>query len=269
MGTPYVSTRTGSGQWIMQRVSALLLIGLAFGHFGLQHFTTDAVSTGLTVAARFNSPYWQGYYVLFIALALYHGINGVVGILRDYNPRPLPRVLCEVALWTLAAFWGGRGIINVVTPRPLGEVKEFYAVNGLPLGETRGSPPGISGVKRYDFGAEERELPMLLHYLAHHVGRSEKAPLPAAGVPVAASAAVRGKVFDEWALARVSEGPTPPERRDREEIFSSTYEFAVWALRVREADALRRKRAGDTAATDVLGRIGGANVPSYRANDLH
>ena len=42
MSAPYVSSRSGRFQWMMQRVSAVLLLFLAFGHFGLQHFTADA-----------------------------------------------------------------------------------------------------------------------------------------------------------------------------------------------------------------------------------
>ena len=48
MAQPYVSTRRGGGQWIMQRASAAALVLLAGTHFALQHFTTAAVSTGLT-----------------------------------------------------------------------------------------------------------------------------------------------------------------------------------------------------------------------------
>ena len=33
-------------------------IGADLGHFGLQHFTASAVSTGLTVTARMNDPFW-------------------------------------------------------------------------------------------------------------------------------------------------------------------------------------------------------------------
>ena len=80
-------------QWMMQRVSAVLLLVLTFGHFGLQHFTASAVSTGLTVTARMNDPFWQGYYIMFVVLAMYHGINGVYGIFLDYGPKQMTREL--------------------------------------------------------------------------------------------------------------------------------------------------------------------------------
>ncbi|HAT10885.1 MAG TPA: hypothetical protein DCS97_09905, partial [Planctomycetes bacterium] len=113
MAEHYISSRAGQVQWIMQRVSAVLLVGLAGVHFALQHFTSDAVSTGLTVATRLNNPYWQAFYLVFITLAMYHGINGVVGIIRDYNPRRALRVGAEFTLWALAFFFVCLGAKNV------------------------------------------------------------------------------------------------------------------------------------------------------------
>ncbi len=265
MPAPYATTRTGSSQWIMQRVSAALLVGLAFWHFAVQHFTSDAVSTGLTVAARFNDPYWQAYYVCFIALALYHGVNGVVGIVRDYNPRPFLRLTCEVVLWSLAAFWGARGIINAATPRPLGEVKELYARNGFPAGDSLGSPPGITGVKHYDFRDELRELHLLACYLERHTHRTEATATEAIFRSGSASdAQSSGASFDAWALEQIRRGPAVFEARDQHATFSSTYEFAVWAAQVRQTNERRRGGPGAPIAERYLS----ATVPPYSAS-LH
>jgi succinate dehydrogenase hydrophobic anchor subunit len=239
MARPYVSTRTGSGQWIMQRVSAALLIILAFVHFGLQHFTSDAVSTGLTVATRFNNPWWQGYYILFIALALYHGVNGVVGIVRDFRPNTVVRVTLETALWSLAVFFTARGIINIATPRPLGEIKTFYALNGFPAGDSAGSPPAPGGTKHYDFRDELRELHLLAYYLERHTHRTEAQQQSVAEIFSGSSAddvAGSGKSFDTWLQKQIAAGPVSPDNRARESCFSSTHEFAVWAASVRMAN---------------------------------
>ena len=85
--------RSGRFQWMMQRVSAVLLLVLTFSHFGLQHFTAEAVSTDLTVTAQMNDPFWLGYYIMFIVLAMYHGINGVYGMFLDYGPNKTPDAL--------------------------------------------------------------------------------------------------------------------------------------------------------------------------------
>jgi succinate dehydrogenase / fumarate reductase membrane anchor subunit len=274
MGQPYLSTRSGSGQWLMQRVSAVLLVGMAGLHFALQHFTTDAVSTGLTVAARLNSPYWQAFYVAFILLAMYHGVNGLIGIIRDYDPPRRLRFAAETGLWVLAAFFVILGIRNVVSPVPVADVKEGYAARGFPAGASRGNPPALAVT--YDYRDELRELSLMEHYLARHVARSEDTPATQifahdAGVDLArlpareasARVAVCGAAFDRWLEAQIQRGPVPPEARDRGRLFSSTYEFAVWAAHVRLADAKLRSD-GATAA-----RLAAAKVPEYRANALH
>lgn len=272
MAEHYISTRAGQVQWIMQRVSAMLLVGFAGVHFALQHFTSDAVSTGLTVAARLNNPYWQAYYVVFIALAMYHGINGVVGIVRDYNPRRSLRVPAELALWSLAAFFVALGARNVASPVPLGTVKESYAARGFPKGESPGNPPSIP--LSYDFRDELRELALLEYYLEHHVHRTEGAPLAEIFAHKAdvrlqtlqpeeakAQVAASGVAFDAWVNDVIASGPVDPALRHRLSTFSSTYEFAVWAANVRANNAGLR---GDmqTAAR-------WAQLPVYRATDLH
>lgn len=258
MVTPYVTTRTGSGQWIMQRVSAALLIGLAFSHFGIQHFTSDAVSTGLTVAERFNNPWWQGYYIAFILLALYHGVNGVVGIVRDYRPRTVIRVVIETALWSLAVFFAARGVINIASPRPLSEVKALYAINGFPSGDSLGSPPGLTGAKRYDFRDEGSELRLLAYYLNKRTHRTDDGD--GDGMTKA------GMAFDAWLLQVIKEGPVPPSHRERERCFSSSYEFAVWAAHVRLVNA---KSRGTPADQEIIARFDSAAVPPYDPTTLH
>lgn len=272
MAEHYISNRAGSLQWVMQRVSAMLLVGLAGLHFALQHFTSDAVSTGLTVATRLNNPYWQAYYIIFITLAMYHGINGVVGIIRDYNPRRGLRVGAEVLLWSLAAFFVALGIKNVASPVPLAAVKESYAERGFPKGESPGNPPSIP--MAYDFRDELRELALLEYYLEHHVHRTEGAPLsevfahdPAVRLmnldkaEAAKQVSACGAAFDAWAANVIALGPVDPQQRKRLKTFSSSYEFAVWAAQVRLADA---KLRGDLAAA---GRL--TALPPYRATALH
>lgn len=267
-----ISTRAGSGQWVMQRASAVLLVGLAALHFALQHFTSDAVSTGLTVATRLNNPYWQAYYVVFIVLAMYHGINGVVGIVRDYNPKRSLRVPVEFALWSLAAFFVVLGMKNVVSPVPLGTVKESYAERGFAKGESPGNPPSLPIA--YDFRDELRELSLLEYYLEQHVHRTEGAPLgevfahkpevrlkDLAPEQAKAAVAASGEAFDRWAAGVIANGPVDPALRRRLSAFSSSYEFAVWAANVRAANA---KLRGDAA---VLGRW--QPPPAYRATELH
>jgi len=263
-GRPYVTSRSGRFQWWMQRVSAVLLLVLVFVHFFLQHFTQDAVTTGLTVSARFNNPWWQGFYVIFVVLGLYHGVNGLVGIMLDYMPHKLIRGIVAMVLWTAAAFIGVIGIANVVTPRPLSETKEFYAENGFAEGATRGSPPLAPEVS-YDYTPPFAELPMLRYYLVEHTHHDEAVDVAQLfggeryQIPKDQVEAISGG-FDTWLLEVIAEGEPDSDAKRRGEIFSSLYEYAVWAANVRKANA---ERSGNQ---DVLQRLSG--VPAY-APSIH
>ena len=172
MALPYNSSRTGRFQWMMQRVSAILLVGLAGSHFALQHFSAEAVSTGLTVSARMNDPFWQGYYGLFVVLGLYHGVNGVVGIIQDYAPKPIVRGILATILWTMAAWSGFVGLGSLYSPRTVAEVKEYYAENGFADGTATG--PGLPIPVAFNTSDEIRELHMFAFYLEHHTYRTDK-----------------------------------------------------------------------------------------------
>ncbi|MDA3963176.1 MAG: hypothetical protein PF961_20520 [Planctomycetota bacterium] len=258
-GRPYTSSRSGKVQWMMQRVSAVLLLVLVFVHFGIQHFTSDAVTTGLTVAARFNSPYWQGFYILFVALGLYHGINGLIGIWYDYMQKPLARNVVAMLLWTAGAYFGGVAMMNIINPRPLAEVKTFYAVNGLAVGATRGNPP-VAMEYSYDFRSNRAAIPLLRYYLEKHTHQDSEAEVDVEAIfgdayqISAEDAPAIAKKFDRWLLDTIAVGDPKREAKGHG-IFSSTYEFAVWAANVRKANA----EADGTA--DVSARL--APVPAY------
>ena len=247
---PYVSSRAGNTQWLLQRVSAVLLIVLAFVHFGMQHFTSDAVSTGLTVAARMDNRLWQAYYVVFIAMALYHGINGLVGIIADYCPRQLWRNILTVGCWSIGVYFVTVAVLNIASAPRLGVVKEWYAQQGFAAGASAGNPPALS--VEYDFREPMRELHLLAHYLEHH---THNPPEDLAAVfgncgEVAENdrhavdlVKAGGRAFEAWARAQQ---PVSVEERDRQQIFSSRYEFAIWALNVRQANAAARSEPTGT-----------------------
>lgn len=258
MPHPYVTDRRGRFAWTMQRVSAILLLFLAFWHFIGQHFTESAVSTGLTVTARMNDPWVQSYYAIFVLLALYHGVNGLVGIIKDYSPRPLYTGVASMLLWTLASVFAVIGLSNIISPKSVHEVKDFYALRGFGVGAPSAPTPLTIS---YDLQQEPAELAMLSFYLQYHVHRSEPDPQPVDEVFDAGDEGGRnGQAFDQWALAQVAEGPVPVSERDMSKIFSNTYEFAVWALQVRQANAESRE---DEAVRERL-----AEIPAF-TDDLH
>lgn len=252
MNAPYVSSRSGRFAWLMQRVSAVLLLILAFSHFFMQHFTADAVSTGLTVAARMNDPWSQAFYVVFIILALYHGINGLIGIIHDYAPKPLLRGIAAMLLWSLGIMFAILGILNVITPQSVDELKVAYLRDGLAHGESRGNPPGLA--RSYDLRQPEAELKLLRFYLDRHTARTDLSPQNPAEIFNDAHNGdwlARGQDFDRWAS-----GPAlrvdSAKKRDPTKIFASTREFAVWALRLRLRNAEQREDAVEFGRLDRL-----------------
>lgn len=248
MAGPYVSSRSGRLQWMMQRVSAVLLLFLAFLHFGIQHFTPDAVSTGLTVVARMNDPYWQAYYIVFIVLAMYHGINGLIGICYDYAPKPLTRGIAAMVLWSLGIYFAVLGLTNVFAGPSLADAKTWYAENGFAKGSSMGSPPSFP--VEFDLRQEKSETAMLGFYLTYHVGgidEQEAVKILGTGDPAAV-----GDNIDTWALGvlKAADGSKPLLTTDKADgIFVNEFEFASWALNVRKVNNAHRLAEDDVDTT--------------------
>jgi succinate dehydrogenase / fumarate reductase membrane anchor subunit len=109
-------TRVPGWNWIFQRVTAVLLIlGLGI-HFMVLHF----IKIGDTVMKapdstmmRFvgNPRFWILFDAGLLALALYHGLNGMYNIINDYAPTPCTRKVLVWALWLVGA---GAFVLGIV-----------------------------------------------------------------------------------------------------------------------------------------------------------
>ncbi len=99
------------------RLSGLLLLFLAVGHMVLMHLvhTVEEVSYAF-VAQRFTTPFWRVYDWLMLALAMFHGTNGMRTIINDYVHKPGAKrltlgflyvasgLLFVLGTWVLVAF---------------------------------------------------------------------------------------------------------------------------------------------------------------------
>ncbi len=268
MSVPYTSSRAGRFGWMMQRVSALLLIALAFAHFGIQHFSSDAVSTGLTVAARMSNPWWQAFYVIFIILALYHGINGLLGVIADYAPKRICGYVAGIVFWTLGSVFAIVAISNVIGATSVAEAKTWYTVNGFVQGETHGNPP-FAPSKEYDTRTHQAEMQLFNYYLDKHTHQGDAKHITVADIIKDAGddSVAAGDLFDAWCLSTISAGAVDPAERSSCHIFSSSYEFAVWAAHVRLRDAqLRLKSSPEENAAKNHEQViinAYANLPAY------
>lgn len=107
--------------WYAQRISGALLLLLLIAHFWVEHFATAALLRGelnyQAIEARIRMPLWQTIDLTFLAVALYHGLNGVRNIVLDYSSigpgavRVITAVLIAAgAVWM---YWGVEAFQNL------------------------------------------------------------------------------------------------------------------------------------------------------------
>ncbi len=78
------SLRSGGAMlWFFQRFSGLVLIVLLLVHFAVLH-GGDGTVTYEKVAARLATPAWKTFDLLFLVLGIFHGMNGLLMVIRDY-----------------------------------------------------------------------------------------------------------------------------------------------------------------------------------------
>src|SRR2546425_378787 len=102
-------------EWYLQRITGVLLLILLVAHFCVEHYMAAPLRRGeLTyhvILSRISNPYWQAIDIAFLLIALYHGLNGVRGIILDYSKisRRTAR-LCTAALVLVGLIWAYWGI---------------------------------------------------------------------------------------------------------------------------------------------------------------
>ena len=75
--------------WVFMRVSGVVLLVLALGHWFIMHvFNSVHVIDYDFVAARYLKMFWRLYDLTMLWLAMIHGLNGLRVILDDYLKPP-------------------------------------------------------------------------------------------------------------------------------------------------------------------------------------
>jgi len=78
MAEHYSSFERGSWRWLLQRVTAVFLIGALAFHFVLLHFVNHAAEiTFAGTHARMDSLVYFSLMWTFLVTATFHGVNGV------------------------------------------------------------------------------------------------------------------------------------------------------------------------------------------------
>ena len=75
--------------WLFMRISGLILLFMAIGHFFIMHvFNSIHVIDYDFVVQRYMHLFWRAYDMTMLWLAMIHGLNGMRTITDDYAPQP-------------------------------------------------------------------------------------------------------------------------------------------------------------------------------------
>ncbi len=113
------SGTSGAQGWFFQRITGIVLFILVLVHFYIAHHTWQAGHDWDTIIHRLASPYMKMFYLGFVSLGLWHGLNGLWGVIRDYNWSPAARKTLFGVILTVGIFVGILGFITILNlPSP-------------------------------------------------------------------------------------------------------------------------------------------------------
>lgn len=110
------SSGSGSLSWVIQRITGIVLVVMVIGHYILMHYNPESGHTYDAVLARMQSNWYRILDLTFVVFAMYHGLNGVWSIFRDYNLKPWQSltVLSLLIIFGLAfTLWGIKTILDI------------------------------------------------------------------------------------------------------------------------------------------------------------
>jgi succinate dehydrogenase / fumarate reductase membrane anchor subunit len=101
------------------RVSGVLLIFLALGHYGYMHVLHGVEEVNYQfVVAQYATPFWRAYDFVLLTLAMIHATNGGRLILDDYVHARGWRAFSLAALYTISFVFLVIGAVVIVTFQP-------------------------------------------------------------------------------------------------------------------------------------------------------
>lgn len=111
--------KSGMWGWLLQRITGFLLaIGLIV-HYVFVHFLNKGELTSAGISTRLGSPWWYLFDVSLLAIILYHGFYGVLGIVNDYNPDSDTRknlFYFFLVIGIVLFFWGAASLFKYKYP---------------------------------------------------------------------------------------------------------------------------------------------------------
>ncbi len=111
----YGSSTSGAPSWLWQRVTGLVLVVVMIGHYILMHSTPDAGHTFDAVFERMKNPFWKAFDLTFVAFGLYHGLQGVWNIIRDFQLTGTGRIIALAVLILIGVGFGVMGFSTILS----------------------------------------------------------------------------------------------------------------------------------------------------------
>ncbi len=119
------SKNTGSIGWLLQRITAVLLLLLLLAHFVVIHYSgTGDVNFNIVKDRLMHpvwGPVWRTLTLLLLATALFHGLNGVWGVLLDYIKKGALRIWLFSLIVTIGLILVTLGSITILSFQPPAE----------------------------------------------------------------------------------------------------------------------------------------------------
>ncbi|MEV7772169.1 succinate dehydrogenase, hydrophobic membrane anchor protein [Kitasatospora sp. NPDC086791] len=106
--------------WLFMRLSGVVLVVLILGHLIIMLLLDGGVSKiGFAfVAGRWASPFWQGWDLLMLWLAMLHGANGMRQVINDYAEKDSTRLWLKGLMGTATVFTVLLGTLVIFTFDP-------------------------------------------------------------------------------------------------------------------------------------------------------
>jgi succinate dehydrogenase / fumarate reductase membrane anchor subunit len=88
--------------WFIQRITGILLAFFVIVHLNVLHFGEKWLIDFNFVSQRLqSSAWWVLFYLFFVPVVLFHGLNGLWGVIQDYRPNPGAEKAVKTVLWIL------------------------------------------------------------------------------------------------------------------------------------------------------------------------
>ena len=101
--------------WAYMRLSGLLLLFFALVHFSITHIVNDVVETDAEfVYRRWDNPLWRTFDWVLLALALFHGLNGLRWSIDDYIRSRQARAVVKAVIYTVSGVLFAYGTFTIV-----------------------------------------------------------------------------------------------------------------------------------------------------------